>query len=80
MVDDVASLHIMQCTPDSCVELPLQLATVASTSTSVPSQYSIPVTYTMLSLVGIDSDNVSSLPSLVLRSMLKQRRILMRAH
>jgi len=30
--------------------------------------------------VGIGSGNASSLPSLVLRSMLKQRRILMRMH
>jgi len=29
---------------------------------------------------GIDSGSASSLPSLVLRSMLKQRRILMRMH
>jgi len=32
------------------------------------------------SFLGIGSGNVSSLPSLVLRSMLKQRRILMRMH
>jgi len=37
------------------------------------------LTYTVL-LVGIGDGNARSLPSLVLRSMLKQRRILMRMH
>jgi len=42
--------------------------------------YRIPNPYTMLLYKGIDSGSASSLPSLVLRSMLKQRRILMRMH
>jgi len=45
-----------------------------------PASYNIPSTYTMLLWQGIDSGNASALPSPVLRSMLKQRRILMRMH
>jgi len=40
--------------------------------------YSIPATYTMLLSKALVAGAVSSLPSLVLRSMLKQRRILLR--
>jgi len=40
----------------------------------------IPTTYTMLLCKVLDAGSASSLPSLVLRSMLKQRRILMRMH
>jgi len=50
-----------------------------STQRPAPNHYSIP-TPTLCSFLGIDSDSASSLPSLVLRSMLKQRRILMRMH
>jgi len=47
--------------------------------TGNPDLYSILATYT-ISLLGIGSGNASSLPLRVLRSMLKQRRILMRMH
>jgi len=41
---------------------------------------SIPSNLHYAPLIGIGSGNASSLPPLVLRSMLKQRRILMRMH
>jgi len=40
----------------------------------------IPINLYYTPLQGIDGGNASSLPSLVLRSMLRQRRILMRMH
>jgi len=45
-----------------------------------PCHYRITSTYTMLLLQGIGSGHRQLIASLVLRSMLKQRRILMRMH
>jgi len=57
-------------------------APTGNSTLAVPgtSLYRIPTTYTMLPYKALIAGSASSLPSLVLRSMLKQRRILMRMH
>jgi len=87
-------LGVAQRMPDNVAEGQAQLCGYASTlPTWMPAQRQAEVLGTLAhaqltvlshnllcSFAGIGAGSASSLPSLVLRSMLKQRRILMRMH